>query len=96
MIERIVMKERELAEYEKYMKEQEREEARRVLMSIKNRSSEIAAYEKELDRLIDEERRKKEKKQDEEFQKKEKARLNLLYQVFDDREKKVRQHLKEK
>lgn len=39
MIERIVAKERELAEYEKYMKQQEREEARRVLKSIKNRSS---------------------------------------------------------
>ena len=39
-------------------------------MGIKNRSSEIAAYEKELDRLIDEERKKKERRQDEEFEKK--------------------------
>ncbi len=50
----------------------------------------MAAYERELDRLIEIERVKKEKKQQEEWEKREKARLNLLYQVYDDRERKVR------
>ena len=65
MIERIVAKERQLIEFEKMMKDHEREEAKRVLNSIKNRSSEMAAYERELDRLIDEERKKRERKEDE-------------------------------
>lgn len=46
--------------------------------------------------MIDEERKKKERKQDEQWEKKEKARMGLLYEVFDDREKKVRQHMKER
>ena len=46
MIERIVAKEREIAEYEKLMKDHERGEAQRLLKSIKNRSSELAVYEK--------------------------------------------------
>lgn len=54
MIERIVSKERELAELEKMMRQQEKEEARRILAGMKNRNAELAAYEKELDRLIDE------------------------------------------
>ncbi len=56
----------------------------------------MAAYERELDRLIEIERVKKEKKQQEEWEKREKARLNLLYQVYDDRERKVREHQKTK
>ena len=96
MIERIVAKERELAEYEKLLKEKEREEAKRVLAGFRNKGTELAAYEKELDRLIEIERVKKEKKQQEEWGKREKARLNLLYQVYDDRERKVREHQKTK
>lgn len=46
MIERIVSKERELVELEKYMRQQEKEEARRVLAGMKNRNAEMAAYEK--------------------------------------------------
>jgi hypothetical protein len=38
------------------------------------------------------ERQKKEKKQQEEWEKREKARINLLYQVYDDRERKVNEH----
>lgn len=64
MIERIVSKERELVELEKYMRQQEKEEARRVLAGMKNRNAEMAAYEKQLDRLIDEERQRREKRQD--------------------------------
>jgi hypothetical protein len=56
----------------------------------------LATYEKELDRLIEIERVKKEKKQQEDWEKREKARLNLLYQVYDDRERKVREHQKTK
>ena len=56
----------------------------------------MATYEKELDRLIEIERVKKEKKQQEDWEKREKARLNLLYQVYDDRERKVREHQKTK
>lgn len=96
MIERIVAKERELAEYEKLLKEKEREEAKRVLAGFRNKGTELAAYERELDRLIEIERVKKEKKQQEEWGKREKARLNLLYQVYDDRERKVREHQKTK
>lgn len=36
------------------MREQDKEEARRVLASVKNRGAEMAAYERELDRLIEE------------------------------------------
>jgi hypothetical protein len=96
MIERIVAKERELAEYEKLLKEKEREEAKRVLAGFRNKGTELAAYERELDRLIEIERVKKERKQQEEWGKREKARLNLLYQVYDDRERKVREHQKTK
>ena len=45
-------------------KNQERDEAQRVLKSIKNRSGELAAYEKQLNRLIDEERMRRERKED--------------------------------
>ena len=41
------------------MREQEKEEAKRTLKAIKNRNAEMAAYEKELDRLIEEERLKR-------------------------------------
>jgi hypothetical protein len=82
MIERIVGKERQLADYEKLMKEKERDEAQRTLAGLKNKSQDMAAYEKELDRLIDGERVKKERKQQEDWEKREKARVNLLYQVF--------------
>lgn len=37
---------------------------------MKNRNAELVAYEKELDRLIEQERLKKEQKQDEEWRKK--------------------------
>ena len=53
MIERIVAKERELAELEKTMRQQQKQEARRILAGMKNRNAEMAAYEKELDRLIE-------------------------------------------
>lgn len=53
MIERIVMKERQLAEYEKMMKEKEREEARRTLAGVRSKGQDMIAYEKELDRLIE-------------------------------------------
>jgi len=96
MIERIVEKERQLAEYEKWMKESEREEAKRVLKGAKNKHQEMAAYEKELDRLIELERLKKEKKEEEEWAKREKARVNLLHGVYHDRERKVRDHNNEK
>ncbi len=39
MIERIVAKERELAEYEKLLKEKEREEAKRVLAGFRNKGT---------------------------------------------------------
>ena len=39
---------------------------------------------------------KKEKKQQEEWDKREKARINLLYQVYDDRNRKVKEHKAEK
>lgn len=39
---------------------------------------------------------KKERKQQEDWEKREKARINLLYQVYDDRERKVRDHKAEK
>ena len=96
MIERIVLKERQLAEYEKLMKEKEREEARRILAGVRSRGQDMLAYEKELDRLIEIERMKKEKKQQEEWDKREKARINLLYQVYDDRNRKVKEHKAEK
>lgn len=54
----------------------------------------MASYEKQLDRLIEIERVKKQKKQEEDWAKREKARVNLLYQVFDDRERKVNEHKK--
>ena len=92
MIERIVHKERQLGEYEKQMKEKEREEAKRTLAGVKNRNQDLLSYEKELDKLIEIERVKKEKKQQEEWEKREKARVNLLYQVYDDRERKVNEH----
>ena len=41
MIQRIVQKERQLAEYEKYMREQEKEEARRILQGMKSRNNEM-------------------------------------------------------
>lgn len=56
MIERIVEKERQLVEYERFMRQQDKEEARRVLASVKDRGAEMAAYERELDRIIEEER----------------------------------------
>ena len=96
MIERIVLKERQLAEYEKLMKEKEREEARRTLAGVRSKGQDMLAYQKELDRLIEIERMKKEKKQQEEWDKREKARINLLYQVYDDRNRKVKEHKAEK
>lgn len=78
------------------MRQQEKDEARRILQGMKNRNSEMEAYEKELDRLIEEERLRRERKADEDWEKKERARINLLHQVFDDREKKVKQHQSEK
>jgi hypothetical protein len=44
MIERIVMKERQLAEYEKLMKEKEREEAKKTLAGVKNKHQDMLAY----------------------------------------------------
>lgn len=96
MIERVILKERQLAELEKLMKEKEREETKKALQGFKNKNLEMVAYEKELDRLIEAERVRRDKKQQEEWEKKEKARVNLLYQVFDDRERKVREHQSEK
>lgn len=46
--------------------------------------------------MIEQERLKKERKQQEEWEKREKARVNLLYQVYDDRERKVKDHKAEK
>lgn len=66
------------------------------MAGFRNKGTELAAYERELDRLIEIERVKKEKKQQEDWEKREKARLNLLYQVYDDRERKVREHQKTK
>lgn len=74
------------------MKEKERDEAKRTLAGVKNKNHDLLSYEKELDRLIEGERVKKEKKQQEEWEKREKARVNLLYQVYDDRERKVNEH----
>jgi hypothetical protein len=85
-----------LAELEKTMKQHEKEEARKVLQGMKNRTAEMVAYEKELDRLIDEERLKKERKEDEDWRNKEKARIGLLHQVYNDRERKVKQHQSER
>ena len=59
MIERIVQKERQLAEYEKIMKEKEREQAKRTLAGVKNKNQDLLSYEKELDKLIEIERLKK-------------------------------------
>jgi len=78
------------------MKEKEREEARRTLAGARSKNLDMIAYEKELDRLIEIERVKKEKKQQEEWNKREKARINLLYQVYDDRGRKVNDHKSEK
>jgi hypothetical protein len=64
MIQRILDKERELAELEKDQKFKYREEARKTLSGFKNRTQDMVNYEKELDRLIDIERKKKEVKQD--------------------------------
>ena len=44
MIDRIVEKEKQVIEMEKYLKKMQREETQKVLKSIKNRSGEIAAY----------------------------------------------------
>jgi hypothetical protein len=52
MIQRILEKERELAELEKEQRLKNREEARKTLSSFKNRTQDMVAYEKELDRLI--------------------------------------------
>ena len=46
MIERIVAKERQLADYEKLMKDRDREEARRVLASLRNKNQDMLAYER--------------------------------------------------
>jgi hypothetical protein len=96
MIERIVSKEHQLADYEKLMKDKEREEARRTLAGVKNKNQDMLSYERELDRLIEIERQKKEKKQQEDWEKREKARVNLLYQVFEDRDRKVKDHKSER
>lgn len=96
MIERIVAKEGQLAEYEKVMKEREREEAKRTLAGVKKQGNDMAAYEKELDRLIELERLKKERKAQEDWEKKEKGRISLLHQVYEDRERKVRDHQSER
>ena len=49
------------------MKEKEREEAKKILAGVKNKHQDMMAYEKELDRLIENERLKKEKKQQEDW-----------------------------
>lgn len=92
MIQRILDKEKQLAELEKQQRLKYREEARKTLSSFKNRTQDLAAYEKELDRLIDAERKKKEAKQDEEWKKREQARIQLLYDVYHDRDRKVKEH----
>ena len=87
-----MQKERQLGEYEKVMKEKEREEARRALAGLKNKKEDMLAYERELDRLIEGERIKKEQKQQQEWEKREKESVHLLYQGFEDRERKVKEH----
>ena len=77
-------------------KEKEREEARRILAGVRGKGQDMVAYQKELDRLIEQERLKKERKQQEDWEKREKARINLLYQVYDDRERKVKDHKAER
>lgn len=49
------------------------------MAGFKSKNAELVLYEKELDRLIEIERLKKEKKQQEEWEKREKARVNLLH-----------------
>lgn len=49
------------------MKEKEREEARRTLAGVRSKNHDMIAYERELDRLIEAERLKKEKKQQEDW-----------------------------
>ena len=46
--------------------------------------------------MIEEERLRREKRQQEEWDKREKARIDLLYQVFDDRARKVQEHQAER
>lgn len=85
MIQRILEKEKLLAELEKEQKIKNREEARKTLSGFKNRTQDMANYEKELDRLIEAERKKKEAREDEEWRKREDARVKLLYDVYNDR-----------
>lgn len=51
------------------MKEKERDEARRTLAGVRSKEKDMLSYEKELDRLIEIERVKKEKKQQEDWEK---------------------------
>lgn len=96
MIDRIIAKEKELLQMEKEMKEQQKEENRKFLLNFKSRANELSKYEKELDRLIEEERARQEAKKLEEWQRQEEARIKLLRDVYADREQKVYHNLAQK
>ena len=86
LIDRAVERERQVIEIEKQMKQKHRSEAQLVLRSIKDRSGEIAAYEKGLEEIIEKERLRQEREQDEAWERKERQKLQFMHDVFKSRQ----------
>lgn len=97
MIDDIVERERQIAMAEAAEKERHKQETIEYLKNFKNRSDEVKLNQDHLDKLLEEEREKQWKKQKDQWEKEEKARINLLYDVYNDRAKAIghKQRLKE-
>lgn len=85
MIDDIVERERQIALAEAAEKERHKQETRDYLKNFKNRSNELKLNQDLLDKLLEEERNKQWKKRQDQWDKEEKARVNLLYDVYGDR-----------
>lgn len=85
MIDSLVERERMLAQLEADAKERYKQETRDFLKNYKNRTNELAHDQDYLDKLLEEERNKQWKKRQDQWDKEEKARVNLLYDVYGNR-----------
>ena len=89
MVDQIIEKERQMALLEEQEKERHKQETINYLKNFKNRSNELKMNQDYLDKLLQEEQEKQWRKQQSQWDKEEKARINLLYDVYGNRAKAV-------
>ena len=85
MVDQIVERERLLGILEAQEKERHKKETRDYLKNFKNRSNELQTDQDYLDKLLEEEKEKQWKKQKDQWDREERARVNLLHDVYNDR-----------